>query len=129
MWASRTEVEASIESASVCTLNALAPDSYDGSSTHHYGRPGHIPGSHNVFYDTLLDPDDGTFLPPEQLALLYRESKALDSERVINYCGGGISATMDALALSLLGHPDIAVYDGSMTEWAADPELPLVTGV
>jgi thiosulfate/3-mercaptopyruvate sulfurtransferase len=47
---------------------------------------------------------------------------------VICYCGGGISATMDALALTRLGHPQVAVYDGSMSEWSRDPDLPMETG-
>ncbi|MEE9379801.1 MAG: rhodanese-like domain-containing protein [Hyphomonadaceae bacterium] len=44
------------------------------------------------------------------------------------YCGGGISATVDALALSLLGHESVSVYDGSMSEWASDEALPLKLG-
>jgi thiosulfate/3-mercaptopyruvate sulfurtransferase len=47
---------------------------------------------------------------------------------VITYCGGGISATMDALALTVLGHPNVAVYDGSLSEWARHAELPLTRG-
>ena len=48
---------------------------------------------------------------------------ALGGGRVVTYCGGGISATLDAFALTLLGEPDVAVYDGSMGEWMADPAL------
>ena len=47
---------------------------------------------------------------------------------MIAYCGGGISATNDALALAVLGRGDVAIYDGSLREWAADPDLPLETG-
>ena len=53
---------------------------------------------------------------------------ALARPRVICYCGGGIAATMDALALTLIGYGNVAVYDGSMQEWAADPALPMATG-
>ena len=52
----------------------------------------------------------------------------LDAERVICYCGGGISATIDAFALRMLGHANVAVYDGSMSEWASNPDLPMETG-
>ena len=45
----------------------------------------------------------------------------MGDERVVAYCGAGISATLDAFALTLLGAPDVAVYDGSMSEWVADP--------
>ncbi len=41
------------------------------------------------------------------------------------YCGGGIAACADALALTLLGEADVAVYDASLEEWAADPSLPM----
>jgi len=47
---------------------------------------------------------------------------------VICYCGGGIAATMDALVLDLLGHEQVAVYDASLSEWAADDSLPMETG-
>ncbi len=108
-------------------INALSPAVYTGEKNT-YGRAGHIPGSVNVFYDTLLDANDGTFLPPARLKPLFEAVGAYAKPRVICYCGGGISATMDALALTLTGHRDIAVYDGSMWEWVADPALPLKLG-
>jgi thiosulfate/3-mercaptopyruvate sulfurtransferase len=48
--------------------------------------------------------------------------------RTIVYCGGGVSAGLDAIALTMLGHQDLSIYDGSMFEWCADSALPLVTG-
>ncbi|MES2895938.1 MAG: rhodanese-like domain-containing protein [Pseudomonadota bacterium] len=59
------------------------------------------------------------------LRKLFAAVGAFERDRVICYCGGGISATMDALALTRLGHPSVAVYDGSMSEWAADPAAPM----
>ena len=50
------------------------------------------------------------------------------TRRVITYCGGGIVASLDVFALSLLGRADVAVYDGSLMEWTADPSLPMETG-
>ncbi|MGJ3561308.1 rhodanese-like domain-containing protein [Streptomyces sp. INA 01156] len=50
-----------------------------------------------------------------------------ESKKVITYCGSGIAATGLAFQLALLGRPDVAIYDGSLTEWAADPALPLET--
>ena len=47
---------------------------------------------------------------------------------VVTYCGGGIAATADAFLLRQAGHRNVAVYDGSMAEWTADPQAPLVTG-
>ena len=74
-------------------------------------------------YDTLLDPESGTYLALEQLRERFEASGAMEAERAINYCGGGISATMTALALVLLGHPNVAVYDGSMSEYTTDPSV------
>jgi thiosulfate/3-mercaptopyruvate sulfurtransferase len=47
---------------------------------------------------------------------------------VITYCGGGIAASADALALVMLGHRDVKLYDASLSEWAIDPSLPMETG-
>jgi thiosulfate/3-mercaptopyruvate sulfurtransferase len=127
MWADKTEVLQAMRDPAVCTINALAPDVYSGE-TNRYGRPGHIPGSHNVYYNSLLDPADGTYLPAGQLRERFDAAGAFTRPRVITYCGGGVTATMDALALTLLGHPDVSVYDGSMMEWVADPALPLTLG-
>lgn len=128
LWADRHAVQAAISDGGVCTINALAPAVYAGEKNV-YGRAGHIPGSRNVFYDTLVDAADGTFLPVARLRPLFAAVGAFEKPRVICYCGGGISATMDALALTLCGHPNIAVYDGSMLEWVADPTLPLKLGM
>jgi thiosulfate/3-mercaptopyruvate sulfurtransferase len=48
--------------------------------------------------------------------------------RKVTYCGAGIADTSDALALTLLGESDVAVYDGSLQEWTNDPELPMEVG-
>jgi thiosulfate/3-mercaptopyruvate sulfurtransferase len=127
MWANKDDMLRIIEDGSACTLNALAPDVYNGE-TNRYGRAGHIPGSHSVFYGNLLDPDTGTFLARERLCEQFVESGSLEADRVVVYCGGGISATMDALALHIAGHSNIAIYDGSMSEWIKDESLPLSLG-
>ena len=127
LWAGKEDVLRAMGDPAVCTINALSPAVYTGERNT-YGRAGHIPGSVNVFYDTLLNPADGTFLPPDRLRPLFDAVGAFERPRVICYCGGGISATMDALALLQAGHRDIAVYDGSMWEWVSDPALPLKLG-
>lgn len=127
LWANRDDMMAAMQDQSVCTLNALQPDIYNGDLAR-YGRAGHIPGSHNVYYNSLLDPSDGTYLSLEQLWEVFDATGVMQKSRAIVYCGGGVSATMDTLALTMLGHPDISVYDGSMFEWAQDPSLPLISG-
>jgi thiosulfate/3-mercaptopyruvate sulfurtransferase len=91
-----------------------------------YGRPGHIPGSKNVYYGSILDKQ--TFRSADEIAAAMDRVGARKADRVIAYCGGGISATVDAFALKLIGYDNVAVYDGSMSDWVRDPNLPLVTG-
>jgi thiosulfate/3-mercaptopyruvate sulfurtransferase len=123
-WADRDEVLRSIGRASVCTINALSASLHAGTAEVHYGRRGHIQGSVNLPYSALVRPD-GSFRPVDELREALAAVGALDAARVICYCGGGIAATMDALALQLVGHPDVAVYDGSLSEWVLDPALPM----
>ena len=86
----------------------------------------HIPGAVNVPANGLVDPESNRFLPSHELAA--RFAGVRPEQRVIAYCGGGIAATADAFVLTLLGHSDVGVYDGSMEEWAANPALPLELG-
>jgi thiosulfate/3-mercaptopyruvate sulfurtransferase len=91
----------------------------------HYGRRGHIPGSVNIAAVHHIHPDN-TFKSADELRKLF--SEALSRPQVVTYCGGGIAATSVALALALLGYDAVKVYDNSLTEWAADPSLPMTTG-
>jgi thiosulfate/3-mercaptopyruvate sulfurtransferase len=77
----------------------------------------------------LVDPDTGCFRPRQQLTSVLADVLDVDpAVPVVAYCGGGISATVDIFVLSLLGRDDVRLYDGSLTEWSADPELPLEVG-
>ena len=115
-----------LEDPSILLVNALSAELHRGEQSR-YGRAGHIPGSVNVPARSLLA-EDGRFRPAGELRDALSGSGALEADRVIAYCGGGISATNDALALAVLGRGDVAIYDGSLREWAADPDLPLETG-
>ena len=77
---------------------------------------------------TLVDAASKTFLP---LAMPQKNSPApgiTKDKRVVAYCGGGISATIDLFQLHRLGYDNITLYDGSMGEWAKDELLPIETG-
>ena len=93
-----------------------------------YSRPGRIAGSDNVPFHTLLGADTGTFKPVAKLREHFEATRAFERERVVSYCGGGIAATLNALALTLAGHENVAVYDGSLNEWSGDLEMPMETG-
>jgi thiosulfate/3-mercaptopyruvate sulfurtransferase len=120
-------VKAAIGNGAICTLNALAPAQHSGSGGNSYGRPGRIAGSVNLPAAHLLDPETNTFLPADELRRRFDSVGAMDRS-VIAYCGGGIAASADALALVMLGHDDVKIYDASLSEWAKDPALPMETG-
>ena len=120
------EVLRSIGDNAVCTINALSPEQHAGTGGNTYGRPGHITGSVNLPAAHLLDPNTNEFLPPDELRERFATVGA-SAKGVITYCGGGIAASADAFALVLLGHPDVKLYDASLSEWATDPTLPMET--
>ncbi|MCC5887773.1 MAG: sulfurtransferase [Gammaproteobacteria bacterium] len=126
LFVDKEEVARNMGAPGVCTVNALSPDVYAGTGDMNYGRRGHIPGSLNVHYDALLEA--GHFKSASALREELQAHGLLDAARVIAYCGGGISATVDGFACQLLGKDNVAVYDGSMAEWVRDESLPLTTG-
>jgi thiosulfate/3-mercaptopyruvate sulfurtransferase len=123
----KEEVLRAIGNGEVCTLNALAPEQHAGTGGNSYGRPGRIKGSMNLPAAHLIDPATSAFLPANELCRRFDRVGAFDKE-VITYCGGGIAASADAFALVMLGHPNVRLYDASMSEWAIDPALPMETG-
>ena len=116
-----------IGDGAVCTLNALAPEQHAGTGGNTYGRPGRIKESVNLPAAQLIDLATNAFLPAAELRRRFEGVGAFGRE-VITYCGGGIAASADAFALVMLGHPDVKLYDASMSEWATDPTLPMETG-
>lgn len=123
----RDTVKAALDDPGTLLLHSLPLPMFTGEVVA-YARPGRIPGSANLYCETLIDASTGCFQPPAMLRSLVAPTGALEAERVIAYCGGGIAASSNALALSLLGLECIAVYDASLSEWAADPALPMETG-
>lgn len=126
--ARKEEILSAIHDSSVCILDSLSPESYRGEADKVYGafgtRKGHITGARNVHFEKMTDAD-GCFLSPAELRQRFEDSGVALNGHIITYCGGGVGATMTGLALKLLGHDDVALYDGSMLEWANDPSLPM----
>ncbi len=124
MVATRDDVLNAINAADICIINALRPEQHAGTGGVHYGRRGHISGSISIPALHHVK-EDNTFKSESELRSMFGD--ALRNPEVITYCGGGIAATSVALALEMLGHKKVKVYDASLTEWAADPELPMET--
>jgi thiosulfate/3-mercaptopyruvate sulfurtransferase len=91
-------------------------------------RGGHIPGAVHLHASRLLSPLDWTYLPRESLRALARAVGLEPEQRVITYCGSGISASLGLFALHLTGYRDIALYDASWEEWGTDPAFPVEQG-
>jgi thiosulfate/3-mercaptopyruvate sulfurtransferase len=108
-------------------LDARAPERYEGKVEPIDARPGHIPGARSAPFAANLTPE-GRFRAPTELAERYRALGALEAKNVVCYCGSGVTACHDVLALALAGREDVALYAGSWSEWARDPALPAALG-
>ncbi|MBD8070161.1 sulfurtransferase [Bacillus sp. PS06] len=128
LLATKEDVKKAMNNEDIILINSLSPADFRGE-TNTYPRKGHIPSSVNVFFGNHADPNTRKVYDESTLRETFDKVGALDpTKKVITYCGGGIAATWNALLLNMLGQKNVAVYDGSMNEWASDPDCPLVTG-
>ena len=114
-------------------LDARAPERYRGEVEPIDARPGHVPGARNAPFAANLDPATGRFRPAEELRLAFEATGVTfgaDGAEVIVYCGSGVSACHDLLALEAAGLPPgrARLYPGSWSQWAADPARPAALG-
>lgn len=127
--ASKDDVLAAIASGQTCIVNALNGAQHRGEVAP-YGRPGHITGSVNVpamGAAGVVDPGTQLYLPTEEIRARFEAAGARPGQRMITYCGGGIAASSAAFAAIMAGFTEVALYDASLSEWAADPSLPMET--
>lgn len=108
-----------------CIVDALMEDSYDGTGTKYGPRGGHIAGAVNVPFRSLIDAETAGFVDADRMRARLDQAGLFDQPAVITYCGGAIAATVDAFCLALCGYDRVSVYDGSLMEWSADPDLPM----
>ena len=90
-------------------------------------RSGHMPGAINLPYRDLFA-EDGTLLKGEALKARIRAAGVKPSDHIVTSCGSGVTAAILLLALDTLGYRNLALYDGSWSEWGSREDLPIATG-
>lgn len=109
-------------------VNALRPSVFRGEQVTSYSRPGRIPGSVNLPWTSLVDRTTARWKSPAARTEAIAALGIPRTDRVVAYCGAGISATAAVFAWYLEGRDDVALYDGSLAEWTAHEDLPLDLG-
>jgi thiosulfate/3-mercaptopyruvate sulfurtransferase len=118
-----------LESNNCEVLDARGPGRFTGAEEEPRPgmRSGHIPGSRNLYYGSLLN-QDGTLKSDAKLKSLVQKCRLKESAPVITSCGSGMTAAILAFVLDRLGRNDIRLYDGSWADWGSDPNTPVETG-
>jgi thiosulfate/3-mercaptopyruvate sulfurtransferase len=123
-WVEKDFVAAVVDGSESATLICGVPPKEFAGESGQRARLGHIPGSISAPAGRLVSRETNEFLPVDILRSTFSDALA-SGDRIVTYCAGGIAAASDALALSLLGRTDVAIYDGSLNEWSADADAPL----
>lgn len=108
-------------------IDARAPERYRGETEPVDPRAGHIRGALSAPWDSNLSPD-GRMRSPEELRRRFAELGIAEGQQVIAYCGSGVSASHDLLALEVAGLPGGRLYEGSWSDWSRRDDLPAATG-
>jgi thiosulfate/3-mercaptopyruvate sulfurtransferase len=126
--ASATEIGNALGSDALTLVDARVAERYRGDVEPLDPVAGHIPGARNRPYLHNVNPD-ATFKPADELR---REFAALlgatPLDRVVHYCGSGVTGCHNVLAMEIAGMPGTRLYPGSWSEWCADPARPVETG-
>ena len=127
---SKADVLANITSRTEQLVDARGAGRFTGADAE--TRPGiasgHVPGARNVPYGQMFNPD-GTWKDADSIRSAFMAARVDLAKPIITTCGSGVTACCLAFGLHLVGKRDVALYDGSWTEWGADASLPKDVGV
>ena len=121
-------IQATLGDPSVLLVDARAPERFEGQSEPLDRTAGHIPGAVNHFYKRNVT-DEGVMRPVETLREQFGELLGDRSpDHVVMYCGSGVTACQNLLAMEHAGLTGAKLYPGSWSEWSSDPGRPVETG-
>jgi thiosulfate/3-mercaptopyruvate sulfurtransferase len=122
------QMEANLATGAEQVVDARGPALFDGTKEDVYPtkKLGHIPGAVNIPWGDLIKPDSGEFIDADALAARFAAAGIDLAKPIVATCGSGIVSPVLALGLYLLGHKNVAVYDGSWAEWGQAEATPAV---
>src|SRR5579864_6588788 len=127
-WVDAKFVRSHLEDAGLVLLDARAPDRFRGENETLDPVGGHIPGARNRYFRDNLDAS-GRFKPAAALRKEFSDVLGdTGADQAVHYCGSGVSACHNLLAMELAGLRGGRLYAGSWSEWSADPSRPVATG-
>jgi len=122
------QVERLIGSPDVLLVDARGPERFEGASEPLDRTPGHIPGAVNHFYRRNVT-EDGVLRTPDELRRLFADTLGgRTPDQAVMYCGSGVTACHNLLAMEHAGLRGTKLYAGSWSEWSSDPARPVETG-
>jgi thiosulfate/3-mercaptopyruvate sulfurtransferase len=124
----RADVLEVVRNGGATLVDARSAARFRGEGIEPARHRGHIPGARSVPYSENLEGEPPVFRAPDSLRRLYADAGVPMDRPVIASCGSGVTGSLTAFVLTWLGHPDVAVYDGSWAEWGNADGLPVETG-
>lgn len=127
---SAEQLLANLNGGSELVVDARSPGRFAGTDPEPWPvkKLGHIPGSRNLPFGRLMDPEQANAMrPAEEIAEMIAAAGIDPARPIVTSCGSGVTAAVVSLGLYLIGHPRVAMYDGSWSDWGARDDTPAET--